>query len=237
MFELQKMVIGEDEVNAVDAREVWKFLEIKTHFPEWIKNRINVTGFIQGTDFIGKQDFLFSPPRKDYFVSINMAKHICMMERNEKGNQARDYFIACETKAKELSHQLPKTKIELIECWLHSEKEKEKLQIKNQTLQITQEENKPLVEFAELITDSSKAIDIGTYAKELSKNGFKIGRTRLFTHMRNHKFLMSNNVPYQKYIENGYFKVISVLKNDQYYPKTLITGKGQINIFKILQFD
>ena len=66
-------------------------------------------------------------------------------------------------------------------------------------------ELKPKAEFFDTVTDSRDAVDIGTVAKVLNCG---IGRTRLFEQLRDEKILMSNNQPYQKYIDCGYFRVI-----------------------------
>lgn len=76
---IKKEEIGKEEVNAVDARELWKFLEVKSTFPNWISDRIKQYDFVQGTDFIGKKNSAFSPPRKDCIISIDMAKELSMV--------------------------------------------------------------------------------------------------------------------------------------------------------------
>lgn len=94
------------------------------------------------------------------------------------------------------------------------------------------EEDKPYTEFAKHVTESSDTVDIGEFAKVVKKESIKIGRNRLFEWLRDKGYLMSNNTPYQRYIESGYFKVVEVTKNTAYginvYTKTLITGKGQV---------
>lgn len=97
--------------------------------------------------------------------------------------------------------------------------------------------NKPLVDFANHVHSSDSLISIGNFAKALNDEGFDIGRNRLFKYMKNNNILMSNNVPYQKYIESGYFKVKEVCKSNSYgnkmlFSTTYITGKGQIWLYK-----
>ncbi|EAM0325957.1 phage antirepressor Ant, partial [Campylobacter coli] len=41
-------------------------------------------------------------PRKEYYITLDMAKELCMVENNEKGRQARRYFIECEKRLKNL---------------------------------------------------------------------------------------------------------------------------------------
>lgn len=85
-------------------------------------------------------------------------------------------------------------------------------------------EQKPKVEFAEKIVNTGNGVSIGDFAKSIN-----YGQNKLFEWLRKNKYLMSNNIPYQQYIDNGYFKVIEWVlesKNEARF-KTLITGKGQ----------
>ena len=70
------------------------------------------------------------------------------------------------------------------------------------------EQDKPLVDFANTIAESSDSIDMGKFAKLVKdENVFKGGRNKLFEHLRNEKYLMRDNTPYQKYIDMGIFEV------------------------------
>ena len=101
--------------------------------------------------------------------------------------------------------------------------------------------DKPYVDFAKHVTDSSDTVDVGEFSKIVKNENIKIGRNRLFDWLRNKGYLMYNNTPYQKYIDNGYFKVTEVIRNTPYgtklFPKTLITGKGQIILVERLRTE
>ena len=102
------------------------------------------------------------------------------------------------------------------------------------------EEQKPLVSFANTVTESSDCLDMGEFAKVIKDKDINMGRNKLFQWLRDNKYLMNNNVPYQKYIDNGVFKVIEVTKKSAYddgriYTKTLVTGKGQVYILEKLK--
>ena len=101
------------------------------------------------------------------------------------------------------------------------------------------EEDKPMVEFANTISASSGSIDIGTFAKLVKDEDIPLGRNKLFDWLRTNKYLMKNNVPYQTYIDNGYFEVVeytySTLFGDKLGIKTLVTGKGQIKLVEKLK--
>lgn len=90
------------EIQTVDARELHAFLEVKSEFRNWIKNRINDFGFVENQDFcIAGKILPGGQTSKEYYVSLDMAKELSMVERSEKGKQARQYFIRCEALAKE----------------------------------------------------------------------------------------------------------------------------------------
>ena len=86
------------------------------------------------------------------------------------------------------------------------------------------EEQKPKVEFAEKIINTNNAISVRDFGKVIG-----IGEKKLFEWLRDNKLLMDSNIPYQKYVEAGYFKVIEWVfeAKNQVKFKTLITGKGQ----------
>ena len=101
------------------------------------------------------------------------------------------------------------------------------------------EEDKPLVDFANQVSDTTSLIDMNQMAKLLKDENIPIGRNRLFEILRKKEILRNNNEPYQKYIESGYFKVKENTYDTPYgtktYVKTYVTGKGQIWITEKLR--
>lgn len=89
---------------AVNARELHQFLEVETRFNDWISRRIEEYQFIEKQDFEvllkNEKNSNGGRPLKEYIISIDMAKELSMVERNEKGKLARLYFIEMEKKAK-----------------------------------------------------------------------------------------------------------------------------------------
>ncbi|MFT4347728.1 antA/AntB antirepressor family protein, partial [Bartonella ancashensis] len=92
--------IKQDTIQTVNARELHAFLEVGRDFTNWIKNRIKKYSFIENRDYIVFANFgenlQGGRPSKDYALTLDMAKELSMVERNEKGRQARHYFIECE---------------------------------------------------------------------------------------------------------------------------------------------
>lgn len=101
------------------------------------------------------------------------------------------------------------------------------------------EEQRPLVEFADKVSNSSNLIDMGKMAKLLKDENINISRNRLFEWLRKKEILMRNNIPYQRYIDGGYFQVKESTFETPYGTKTqqttFVTGKGQIYITEKLR--
>ena len=89
-------VIGGEPISAANARELWKFLESKRQFSNWIQDRIKEYGFEEGKDFLTTLLKSTGRPRRDYFITLDMAKELAMVENNERGRAARRYFIEVE---------------------------------------------------------------------------------------------------------------------------------------------
>ncbi|EIL0315735.1 antA/AntB antirepressor family protein [Escherichia coli] len=97
--------ISNEPTLLVNARDLHGFLEVGKDFSNWIRARLNEYGFVENLDYI-----LFSPNlaktpgrrRKDYHLTLDTAKELAMVERNEKGRQIRRYFIECEKKLRSM---------------------------------------------------------------------------------------------------------------------------------------
>lgn len=95
--------VGDDLVQTVNARELHAFLEVGKVFAAWIQDRIQQYEFVDGVDYVvtvSKTGIRKNVTQKDYFITLDMAKELSMVERNAKGKQARQYFIQCERVAK-----------------------------------------------------------------------------------------------------------------------------------------
>ncbi|MGL5499346.1 MAG: antA/AntB antirepressor family protein, partial [Aeromonas sobria] len=95
--------VGDDLVQTVNARELHAFLEVGKVFAAWIQDRIQQYEFVDGVDYVvtvSKTGIRKNVTQKDYFITLDMAKELSMVERNAKGTQARQYFIQCERVAK-----------------------------------------------------------------------------------------------------------------------------------------
>ena len=99
LIAIQTSNISNEVKQTVNARDLHAFLEVATEFRHWMKRRIDDFGFVENQDFTTtvKNDRSI-----DYHLTLDMAKELSMVERNDKGKQARQYFIECEKKSSQL---------------------------------------------------------------------------------------------------------------------------------------
>lgn len=222
----------ETEQPTVSARELHEGLEINTRFNDWF-SRMTEYGFENGKDFYSKMSKTSETggrPAVDYQISINMAKQICMIQRNEKGRLYRQYFLDLE-KAWNTPEQIFARALKM------ADQQIEKLKANNASLVEDVQRMKPKEVFADAVSVSNTCILIGELAKILKQNGVDIGQNRLFTWMRENRFLISRkgtdyNMPTQRSMEAGLFEIKERTINNpdgsvRITKTVLVTGKRQ----------
>lgn len=165
-----------------------------------------------------------------YILTLNQAKQILVRE-SKFVRKAMIHYIEELEKQLQSQFRVPKTFKEALQLALEQQERIEALELK-------QEEDRPKVEFYDDVTDSKDTVDMGTVAKVLNIKG--VGRNKLFEILRDKKILMSNNQPYQKYIDNGWFRQIESKFNlpngdIKINIKTVVFQKGVDGISKILK--
>ena len=237
MNELIKIEV-KDGQQLASGRELHKFLEIGTEYMKWFSRMINY-GFVENVDFIvivknDEDDTAFGGIRKstDHLIKLNMAKEISMLQRNEKGKEARTYFIKCEEAWN--SPEMILARANQIQSRMIEDYAK-KIEVLENKIQ----EDKPKVEFYNDVTDSKHTCDMQTVAKVLNFKG--VGRNTLFEILRNENILQTDNKPYQKFVDAGWFRLIETKYNDEMsgelriYFKTVVFQKGIEKISNILK--
>jgi anti-repressor protein len=229
MNELIKITYNNDRP-AVSARDLHDFLEVKTAYKDWFP-RMCEYGFTEGEDFNplkiervqNEGERIVARTVDDAVLTIDMAKELCMIQRNEKGKQARQYFLQIE------------------KDWNSPEKVMARaLQIagdKLKRLESKVEADAPKVLFADAVSASKTSILVGELAKLLKQNGVDIGQHRLFRWMRENGYLIRRNgtdfnMPTQKSMDLGLFTVkeTAITHSDgtvTVSKTTKVTGKGQ----------
>lgn len=230
MNELLKINTTDSERITVSARDLYEFLEATERFNSWFE-RMTQYGLVENTDYTTVKKLTEVPNNggvqirelDDYQLTIDTAKQIAMLQRNEKGTQARKYFIQVEN------------------AWNSPERVMARaLEIAHKTIATLELENnkmKPKALFADAVASSKTSILIGQLAKILTQNGYQIGQNRLFEKLRNEGFLSSRkgadwNMPQQRFVEQGLFEIKESTHIDgngvNVTTKTVkVTGKGQ----------
>lgn len=222
MNELIKVVFENDQPT-VSARELHEFLEVKSKYADWFKN-MTAYGFNEDVDYVSFSKNLENGGRtKDHQITIEMAKEICMIQRNEKGKEARQYFIQLE-KDWNSPEKVMARALQIADRKIHA-------------LEAEREANRPKVIFADSVAASKTSILVGELAKLLKQNGVPVGQNRLFGWMRENGFLIRRkgsdfNMPTQRAMEMGLFEIkeTSITHADGHtsiHKTPKVTGKGQ----------
>ncbi|MCG8212929.1 antA/AntB antirepressor family protein [Tenacibaculum finnmarkense genomovar finnmarkense] len=222
--------------NVISARELHGFLEVGKDFSTWVKDRINKYEFIENEDFevfpnIGENSNS-GRPRKDYAISLDMAKELSMIEHNEKGKQARRYFIESEKKLKKNKViDLSDASVVLQLAQNFAEEQKKRVQLESKVRTLT-----PKADVFDKVMATDTKIDIGQTAKILD---LPFGRNTLFKELRERGvFFKNKNEPKQEYLKRGYFELKEVLitrenHEDLIKLKVLVSQKGLAFISKL----
>ena len=100
LIKIESHEISGATVQTCNARDLWEFIESKQEFSNWIKGRIEKSGFVDGEDFTVDKFINGRATVIDYHLTIETAKELAMVENNDKGREVRRYFIECERRAK-----------------------------------------------------------------------------------------------------------------------------------------
>ena len=234
MTELIKVNYDEStDKPTVSGRELHDALEIETPYHKWFP-RMCEYGFTENEDYSVTDIFVPNSnggkqTQMNHQLTIPMAKEICMLQRNEKGKQFRQYFIKVE-EAWNSPEMVMKRALEI------ANRKVEELKQRTFTLETQIEQDKPKVLFAQAVETAHTSILIGDLAKILKQNGVQTGQKRLFEQLRQEGYLMkggsSHNMPTQRAMEMGLFEVKESTINNpdgsiRINKTTKVTGKGQ----------
>jgi len=236
MSELIKITETENG-SVVSAREIYKFLELeKSQVSRWLnKNVVNNPYFQQGVDWVGFDTEVEGNKVKDYAISIDMSKKLSMASQSKKGNEVREYFIACEQIAKDTSKNIMvpsyqiENPIERAKAWIVEQEKVLLLEEKNEKLQFRSD-------FVDVCFDTDGVFSFEEVCKILK---LPYGRNTMMAKLRELGVLLQSNTPKQNLISNGYFKVVETLietnsKFKKIVSTTYATQKGIGYIHKLL---
>ena len=231
MNELITITTNEVGEPSVSGRELHEFLGVETPYRKWFPRMVEY-GFTEGKDFntdknvrVGEEgNREVARELTDHLLTIDMAKELAMIQRTERGKQARQYFIQVE-KDYNSPEKIMARALRIAERELN-------------TLKLDVERMKPKEIFADSVASSHTSILIGELAKILKANGHETGQKRLFETLRQDGFLIKRkgsdfNMPTQKSMELGLMEIKETTINNadgsiRLNKTTKVTGKGQI---------
>jgi len=85
LIHIQQSQIGADNVNSVNSRDIYDYLEVKTTYSNWIKRAVDKYDFVENEDFTVSKNGIGSNAFIDYIVSIDVAKELCMVSHTNNG--------------------------------------------------------------------------------------------------------------------------------------------------------
>ena len=238
LIKIEMRKINGDEVNSVDVRKLYHVLGVKKDFSSWFRSNVQRLSLVNGVHYIqlthnGERDNI-GLSRIDYAIQFDFAKHIAMLTLTPKAHKVRDYFIEVENQWREGQNELLNNEEYLI-C--------KALQLSDKKVKMLEAENRQLKSKASVFDrciSSKDLLSMEEVAKILHYKGH--GRNNLFGFLRDWKVLRENNIPYQQFIDRGYF----ICRNIPYtrgegesaeeciYVKTMATQRGLAYIQRLL---
>lgn len=238
MEDLIKISINESNEQIVSGRELYEFLEVKTRYNDWIERKIQKYGFIENIDFITITQKRVTAQGNEttyneHILKLSMAKELAMLENNEKGKQARLYFIKCEEEYKKQKQVTFSKKDLLMLNVIKANSENERMiAMSNYELEYV----KPLeveAKYTKEVLKSDSLLTVSQIAKDLGLSAIKLN-----------KLLESLDIQYKKggkwyikakYQDKGYAQYDTILISDNKTVHNLKwTEKGKKFIIEIL---
>lgn len=227
MNELIKINYESDRPTVL-ARDLHEFLEVETPFNKWF-SRMCEYGFTDGADF---QTFLSEStggrPATDAQITIDMAKEICMLQRNEKGKQARQYFL-------QLEREWNSPEAVMSRALRMAEERLERFKAINANLSVQNAIMQPKAEYFDGLCDRESLTGVRETAKLL---GMK--QNDFVKWLIDHKYIYRDKrgrlMPYAEHVDSGLFTVKETYndKTDWTGVQMLITVKGKERFLKAL---
>lgn len=220
----------DSEQPTVSGRELHQFLQVGTEYKKWFE-RMSEYGFSENTDFVKvTQKCLTSATGQnmtDHQLTVPMAKEICMLQRNEKGKQARQYFIQLEN-AWNTPEQVMARALKLADKQILS------LRTENSRLAVQAQIMQPKADYFDELVDRNLLTNFRETAKQLG-----IKEKSFICFLLEKKYIYRDKrgklMPYAQYVESGLFEIKEQINEKTQWAgtQTLITPKGR-ETFRLL---
>lgn len=230
MNELIKINYESDRPTVL-ARDLHEFLEVKTAYKDWFP-RMCEYGFAEGEDYCSflsdRSDGLPGKPRQDAQLTIDMAKEICMLQRNEKGKQARQYFL-------QLEREWNSPEAVMSRALRMAEERLERFKAINANLSVQNAIMQPKAEYFDGLCDRESLTGVRETAKLL---GLK--QNDFVKWLIDHKYIYRDKrgrlMPYAEHVDSGLFTIKETYndRTDWTGVQMLITVKGKERFLKAL---
>jgi len=219
----------------VPARKLHAALGPGREFNAWITGRIAKLDFQINRDFRKFSQSGEGPvPVQEYALTLDMAKHLCMLERTSAGHQVREYFIDCEKRLlaqpsneAEAARIAALPKSALLMMAAQQAEEVERLQARNAALE-------PKAEALDVLSAGENSITLQKAGNELG-----LGRTTFINAMKARDILQANGQPYRRHLDAGRFEVkpTSIWRGDRQetYSQVFVTQKGKAWLANVLR--
>ena len=227
---MNELITVNADTMTVSARDLHKALEIEKRFSAWFET--NCVGFVEGEDFsrvylkVQANRYGGEQELQDYALSLDMAKHICLMSRTEKGKQCRQYLINLEKAWNDPAQVMARALKVADQTIAQLSSRAEQLEIENKAMQ-------PKAIFADAVSASDTSILVRDLAKIIKQNGMEMGEKRFYKWLREHGYIIKGSTqPTQRAMEMGLFEIVERTVQRADMPPivtstTKITGKGQ----------
>ena len=230
MNNLIEIQINENQEQTISGRELHMFLEVETKYNDWFQRMLQY-GFEEGKDFYSKMsESTGGRPSTDHIMKLDMAKELCMLTRNEKGKQARTYFI-------EVERDWNSPEKVMARALLIANKQIDTLMLENTVQRQVISEFKPIKEYVDTILSSEDTVTITQIAADYGLSAKALNK------ILNEQCLIRRVggqwVLYSSHMQKGYTKseTIDVTRSDgsiKVVMNTKWTQKGRLKIHEIL---
>lgn len=237
MDQLIKTTTNENGEVILSGRELHEFLEVQTPYKKWFDRMVEY-GFIENIDFIVmdkivQDETVFGGVRKmiDHVLKLDMAKEISMIQRNEKGKQARQYFL-------EIERQWNSPEMVMKRAMDYLNAKVAQLTTSNLKLEQQVKEYKPKADYVDSILKNKGLVTIGQIAKDYGMSAVKMNE---LLHKLKVQYKQSGQwLLYAKYQAKGYThsETINITRTDgspDVKMNTKWTQKGRLFIYELLK--